>query len=179
MLAFIYAFLAQQAQQAPPLQPLPHPKLPDPSLVKPGPEWWVYAAGAALVLIMLALVVFLLVRPAKMKPIPLKRPWSVAMNRLREILGQSSSQPPAKTAADVSETLRVYFLDRYKIPAPFRTTHELFETKSAPNTTSRLQKYASLAELWDHLAFAPVPADVDEASSLVQKAIAHLEEDRS
>ncbi len=176
MLAFIHAFLAQQAPQGPPLQPLPHPKLPDPSLVTPGPEWWVYAAGAVLVLIMLVLVVFLLVRPAKLKAVPLKRPWNTAMNRLREILTLSASQPPAKTAADVSEALRVYFLDRYKIPAPFRTTHELFEMNGA---SSRLQKYAPLAGLWDQLAFAPVPADVNEASALVQKAIAHLEEDRS
>ncbi|MES2597340.1 MAG: hypothetical protein V4662_18470 [Verrucomicrobiota bacterium] len=178
MLAFIHAFLAQ-AQQAPPLQPLPHPKLPDPSLVKPGPEWWIYAAGAVLVLIMLALVVFLLLRPAKTPPPALKKPWNTAINRLRDILAQCALQPPAKTAADVSETLRVYFLDRYKIPAPFRTTHELFETQSSAATSSRLQRYAPLAELWDHLSFAPVPSDAAEASALVQKAITHLEEDRS
>lgn len=179
MLALVHAFLAQQGQQAPPLQPLPHPELPAPELVKPGLEWWVYAASAVVVLMLLLLALWLLMRPAKAKLPPMKKPWSTAMNRLREILAQSSQQPPARTAADVSETLRVYFLDRYKIPAPFRTTHELFDQNSIPGTSSRLHRYAPLAELWDQLSFAPVPASTSEAGALVQKAITCLEEDRS
>jgi len=179
MTLFSHMLLAQQAQQGPPLQPLPHPELPDPTLVKLGPEWWVYAASGGLVVILLALVFWLLLRPAKARPAPAKKPFPAAMNRLRDILAQSSQQPPAKTAADVSEALRIYFLDRYKIPAPFRTTHELFEEGGIPSTSQRLKKYAPLAELWDQLAFAPVPADHAAATALVQKAIAHLEEDRS
>ncbi|MCA1964763.1 MAG: DUF4381 family protein [Prosthecobacter sp.] len=171
--------LAQQARQGPPPQPLPHPELPEPVLVVPGPEWWVYAAAALLVLILLALVVWLLLRPARAMPPPMKKPYLAAMNRLREILAASGQQPPAKTAAEVSETLRLYFLDRYKIPAPFRTTHELFDGSSLPATSHRLQRYAPLASLWDQLAFAPVPADAREATDLVQKAIRYLEEDRA
>jgi hypothetical protein len=171
--------LAQQAGQGPPLQPLPHPELPDPSLVTSGPEWWVYAAAGGLVVILLALVVWLLMRPARTSPPPMKKPYNAAMNRLRDILAKAAQQPPARTAADVSETLRIYFHDRYKIPAPFRTTNELFVNEGIPATALRLRKYAPLAELWDQLAFAPVPADQQQAAELVQKAISHLEEDRS
>lgn len=176
----ILSFLIAQAQQpaAPPLQPLPHPELPDPTLVTPGPEWWVYAAGALLVFILLGLVIWMLMRPAKTTPPPLKRPWQAAMNRLREILVQSGQEPPADTAAAVSETLRVYFMERYKIPAPFRTTQELFERGGIPATSLRLQKYESLADLWDQLSFAPLPVNSEEATALVQKAISSLEEDR-
>lgn len=178
MMAFIHAFLAQQGQQGPPPQPLPHPKLPDPLLVDPGLPWWIYITAVVLVLLLGIVVIWLLMRPAKPVPPPLKMPWSVAMNRLRDILAQSGEQPPAQTAAEVSETLRVYFFDRYKIPAPFRTSYELFVKSAIPATSSRLQRYAPLAELWDQLAFAPVPANPAEAGDLVQKAIAYLEEDR-
>ena len=206
MFGFVHAILAQ-APQAPPLQPLPHPELPDPTLVKLGPEWWVYAAAGALVLILLALVIWLLLRPAKAKAPPMKKPWNDAMNRLRDILVKSTQQPPTQTAADVSETLRVYFFERYKIPAPFRTTQELFVKEGIPATSlklqknaapaepwdqvafavkegipatsQKLQKYAALADLWDQLAFAPVPSNHGEATALVQKAISHLEEDRT
>ncbi len=167
------------AQQAPPLQPLPHPKLPDPALVQLGVPWWVYAAAVALVVILLGLVIWLLMRPAKPKPPPLKKPYSAAMKRLQAILMQSPQQSPDQTAADVSETLRVYFWERYHIPAPMRTTQELFEKGGIPATSLRLQKYASLAELWDQLSFAPLPANPAEATALVQKAIASLEEDRA
>ena len=178
MLSYLHAMLAQ-APQGPPLQPLPHPELPDPTLVKPGPEWSVYAAAGSLVLILLVLVIWLLLRPAKLKAQPMKKPWNDAMNRLRDTLAKSAQQPPTQTAADVSETLRIYFLERYKIPAPFRTTQELFVKDGIPATSLKLQKYAPLADLWDQLAFAPVPASQGEASALVQKAISYLEEDRS
>lgn len=129
--------------------------------------------------ILLGLVVWLLLRPSKAASPPMKKPYTAAMNRLRDILARASQQPPARTAAEVSEALRTYFLDRYQIPAPFRTTNELFVNGGLPSTSPRLQKYAPLAALWDELAFAPVPADHAAASALVQKAISHLEEDRS
>jgi hypothetical protein len=176
MTGFAQLFLAQQA---PPLQPLPHPQLPDPALVQLGTPWWVYGAAAGLVLILLGLVLWLLMRPAKARPTPMKKPYSAAMKRLQAVLMQSAQQPPAQTAADVSDTLRIYFLERYNIPAPMRTTQELFEKGGIPATSLRLQKYATLAELWDQLAFAPLPANHAEATALVQKAIASLEEDRA
>lgn len=179
MMRLFQPFLAQQAQQGPPPQPLPHPELPAPVLVQPGPEWWVYAAAGLLVLVLLALVVWMLLRPAKKQAAPMKKPYTAAMKRMRDILDECPRQAPAKTAADVSETLRIYFLDRYKIPAPFRTSRELFEQGGIPATSLRLHKYAPLAELWDQLAFAPVPASHAEAADLVRKAISHLEEDRA
>jgi Domain of unknown function (DUF4381) len=172
-------FLAQAQQpEGPPLQPLPHPELPDPSLVLPGPAWWIYLLAGLLVIGLLGLVVWLLLRPAKVMPLPLPRPWSTAMDQLRDLLTQVSLKAPSQIAAEVSETLRQYFLQRYKIPAPFRTSQELFERQGIPATSLRLQKYGPLAELWDQLAFAPVPTNPEEAANLVKQAIAHLEEDR-
>ncbi len=170
-------FLAQQPA-GPPLQPLPHPELPPPPVITPEPEWWIYGVAGALVLVLLGLVIWLLLRPSKAAPPTMKKPYQTAMNRLRDLLVATTQQPPATTAAAVSETLRIYFMDRYKIPAPYRTTQELFQRGGIPSTTLRLHHYQPLAALWDELAFAPIPADEAAAAALVQKAIAALEEDR-
>lgn len=173
-------FISQAQQQAgPPLQPLPHPELPDPSAVLPEPAWWIYILAGLLVLALIVLVVWLLFRPAKAVPLPLPKPWSTAMNQLRDVLTQVSLKSPSQTAAEVSETLRKYFLERYSIPAPYRTSQELFERQGIPATSLRLQRYGPLADLWDQLAFAPVPSNHEEAANLVKQAITHLEEDRS
>lgn len=171
-------FFAQQASGHP-LQPLPHPELPPPPEILPEPSWWIYAVAASLVVVLLGLVVWLLLRPGKAAPPVMKKPWQTAMNRLRDILASCTQMPPATTAAAVSETLRVYFMDRYQIPAPFRTTEEIFQRGGIPSTSLRLHQYQPLAALWDELAFAPVPADSAAAAALVQKAIAALEEDRA
>jgi hypothetical protein len=179
MSAIAFLFAQAQQPQGPPLQPLPHPELPDPSLVLPGPDLWVYILSGLLVLALTALIVWLLFRPVKVLLPPEPKPWTSAMNHLREILTQVSFKTPSQTAADVSETLRQYFLQRYKIPAPFRTSQELFQRQGIPATSLRLQKYESLADLWDQLAFAPSPSNHEEAANLVKQAIAYLEEERS
>ncbi len=175
----MWIFLAQQAQpKGPPLQPLPHPDLPPVELPPPGYPAWLYIAGALLVLVMLALVIWLLMRPARGIPVEPKRPFHNALRALREILARAPGQKPGDTSAQVSAVLRTYFWERYHIPAPFRTTKELFQDASIPATSQRLRRYSALADWWDRLSFAPVPATADEAVKLVEQALAYLEEDR-
>lgn len=168
---------AQQPPTAPPPQPLPHPTLPEPSAVTIGPPWWVYAGAALVFCALLWLVLWLMFRPKKAVPVAGPKPWKRAMESLRAIRNHADVQPTPDTAHEVSETLRRYFMDRYKIPAPFRTRRELFEGAS-PVAAQKLQRYAPLADLWDELSFAPIPANAAEAMALVDKAIAHLEEDK-
>ncbi|MBB5039484.1 hypothetical protein HNQ64_003756 [Prosthecobacter dejongeii] len=98
------------------------------------------------------------------------------MRALKELSSKARGLPAGEVSAQVSEILRRYFLDRYQVPAPFRTTRELFDTASAL-PVSRLQKYASLATVWDELSFAPAPASEEETMELLAKAINALEED--
>ncbi len=100
------------------------------------------------------------------------------MRALKDLSSKVATLAPGEVSAQVSEILRRYFLERYKIPAPFRTTHEIFQGTSLSGSSLRVHKYASLAALWDQLSFAPVPGTSDEAVQLVDKAILHLEEDR-
>ncbi|MEN3943823.1 DUF4381 family protein [Prosthecobacter sp. SYSU 5D2] len=170
--------LAQAAPEGPPLQPLPHPALPE-VFIPPAPiPVWIFIVCGLLLVAMLALVLWLLLRPRPPEAIPPKRPWVTAMTALRELSPLARFQPPGQTAGQISEILRQYFLVRYKIPAPFRTTQEIFHGDTIPSTSSRLHKYAPLADLWDGLSFAPVPASTDEAAELLARAITYLEEDR-
>lgn len=167
-----------QAQPEPPVQPLPHPELPQVFLPPEPLPAWVYVGGALVLICLLTLVLWLLLRPRKPGPPELKKPWGAAMGALKRLLTQVPSLQPGQISAQVSEILRRYFWDRYKIPAPFRTTREIFDGQEIPSTSPRLQRYASLAVLWDELSFAPVPANPQAAQALVEKAIVYLEEDR-
>ncbi len=171
--------LAQQASpKGPPLQPLPHPELPAVELPPPGWPPGLVALVALGLLALLGLVIWLLMRPPAPAALPPKRPFQKALKALREIQARATSQAPDVTSAQVSAALRAYFLERYNIPAPFRTSQELFAGSAIPATSQRLQRYASLADLWDRLSFAPVPASREEAERLATQAIVHLEEDR-
>lgn len=169
-------FLLAQAPTPPPPQPLPHPELPE-VFLPPVPEpTWIYAVALLALVGLLALVLWLLLRPRQAGLPEPKRPWKKAMRALKELSSKARGLPPGEVSAQVSEILRRYFFDRYQIPAPFRTTHELFDGAST-QPVPRLQKYASLATLWDELSFAPAPASEEETMELLAKAISALEDD--
>jgi hypothetical protein len=169
-------FLAQ-GQPAPSLPPLPHPEKFEVPPVVEGPPWWLYAGGLLLICALAGLVIWLLFRARKPATPAAPRPWNRAMDALHQLRARADSQPHAETAHQVSEILRLYFWERYHIPAPFRTRRELFELE-APKASQRVVQYAPLAALWDELSFAPVPVTQEEALTLVNRAISHLQEDR-
>lgn len=166
-----------QPPAAPPLQPLPHPDLPEVFLMPEPVPMWVYVAGALVVVALLSLVLWLLLRPRPPGSLPPRRPWGEAMSALQALSSQSRSLPPPELAGKVSEILRRYFLNRYGIPAPYRTSGELFNPALSAQSP-RVQKYAPLAALWDELSFAPLPASETEAAELLARAMTHLEEER-
>lgn len=164
--------------QVPQLQPLPHPDLPE-VFIPPVPmSPWVYVGIAVVLLLLLALVLWLLLRPQAPLGSPPKNPWAEAMNRLKKLASQARGMTPQAVSAEVSEILRFYFLKRYNIPAPFRTTREIFENGDSPKTSPRLLRYAALANLWDEISFAPAIQTEEEVMELIAKAMTHLEEDR-
>lgn len=192
------AVIAQaQAPQAPPPQPLPHPELP------PVPEapveiaLWVWIVSAVLAISFLGVVLWLLMRPRPPRATTPINARQIALRALRHLASASDTLPPAEAGHRVSVILRQYMQDRYQIPAPYRTTPELFSTLQSPAlepaiastgllelrpapTTAPIRvvgKFAPLAELWDQLAFAPLPATPAESRSLIEVAILRIEED--
>ena len=181
---------------APEPQPLPHPELPEPPPVPDGIALWVWIVSALLASSLFALILWLLLRARPAKPALPGNPRLQSLRALRQLAATAATLPPAQTGHQVSLILRQYLQDRYRIPAPFRTTPELFSTSHHPTevptaTSDGLFEirpartaipaapavFAPLAEFWDRLAFAPVPASTSEALKLVETAIQRVEED--
>ena len=151
-------FLAQAPGQppAPPLQPLPHPELPDLPPVPVEVATWVWVIGSLLAAAMLGLALWFLLKPrpqrAKLQP----NPRTATLRALR----------PLPSAADLPDTPRIASTGVLEV-------HTVKPT--AP--TKVVAPFAPLAELWDRMAFAPLPATEKEALNLVEAAIQRLEED--
>lgn len=78
----------------------------------------------------------------------------------------------------MSEILRTYFMARYDVPAPFRTTPELFRS-TAGSRRDLSERFGPLATIYDEIAFAPQPFTGAQAHSLIESAIHKMEEERS
>lgn len=178
------AILAQApgGQEGPPLQPLPHPEIPAPPPLPDPTPLWVIALVAAVVIALIAGILWLLFRSKKPVPPPPRNAIRIARNALDALRHRAESLTLAEIGHGVSEILRIYLLDRYALPAPFRTTPELFPpTDSAdPSSANPLrQRFGPVAEKYDELSFAPRPATMAEALALVDSAMQTLNEERS
>jgi len=186
-----------QAPQAPPPQPLPHPELPPVPAPPVEIALWVWIVSGLLIALLLGLVLWLLLRPRPLRPASPVNARQIALRALRTLHSESDSLPPPEIGHRVSVILRQYLENRYRIPAPYRTTPELFSPTAATTTerpvatTGLLQlrpvptspppsivsQFAPLAEFWDQLSFAPSPATPAESRSLIELAILRIEED--
>ncbi|MCB1224474.1 MAG: DUF4381 family protein [Verrucomicrobiales bacterium] len=195
---FAGATWAQAQGDGPPPQPLPHPELPAPPLPPEHTPLWLWIVGGGIAGILLALVLVGLFRRPAAKAAPPLHPRRDALAALAALRQRMQGLAPDAIAAEVSAILRRYWLARYGVPAPFRTRDELFE-KDPPVAlsvvpdpsgtglfvpkaaiappTEPLRPFEPLAEVWDHLAFAPEPADAAEAEKLITAAEQGVKED--
>lgn len=172
--------------QFPAAPPLPHPDLPAPDALSLPTPWWLYVAAALLVLALGSLVVWLLIRPKEALPTQERQPWSSAFTALNELRTRSQHLPPPETSHRVSQILRRYLLERYAVPAPARTTREIFS-----NTPERVpgvpvpraqgfwrERFEPVAELCDGISFMPAPRTPEESAALIDQALARLQEEK-
>lgn len=169
---------AQQAP-APDLVPLPFPEIDTPILPEPGTLWWVVAVGVAVLTVLLAALILLLVRsrnasPPGPPPHALKR----AISSLESLLQRCHELPPAEAGYQVSQILRIYQLERYRVPAPALTTEELYEGGALDARYEVRERFAPLARFYDRLAFAREPATPTEAAQLITEALNVLQGER-
>lgn len=183
-MAFLMAGNAMAQFQGPP--PLPHPQLPPPDTVNLPPPWWIpWAAALALVLLIL-LIVWLLVRPKQLPQSPLRQPWTTAFRALNDLRARMQTIPPQDMSHRVSLILRRYLLERYAVPAPARTTREIFD--GTPDRTPGVpipraqglwrERFEPVARLCDDISFMPAPRTQDESSSLIDQALARMQEEK-
>ncbi len=170
----------QGQQGAPEPVPLPHPEIPPPVELPFEMPMWMLIGIIIGILALIALVVWLLFLRQSAAPAARRDPWRTAFRALKDLQARVTALTPQEVGHRVSEILRAYYLDRYSIPAPYRTTPELFESaavsQSAP--VAWRERFEPIAERYDEISFAPKPTTSAEAASLVESALGRLEEER-
>lgn len=167
--------------------PLPHPDLPPPDYVAMPPPWWLYWSGALLLILLIALIVWLLVRPKQPPEVPLRQPWSSAFRALNDLRARVESIPPQEMSHRVSLVLRRYLQERYAVPAPARTTYEIFDGVTVERMPGMpvprakglwRERFEPVAHLCDEISFMPAPRSGEESVSLIDQAIARMQEEK-
>ena len=166
--------------------PLPHPDLPPPDSVQLPPPWWIPWATLLLLCLLIALIVWLLVRPKETPTAPLRQPWSSALRALNELRARIQSIPPQDMSHRISQILRRYLQERYSVPAPARTTRELFDGKidrqpGMPVPRSQgmwRERFEPVAHLCDEISFMPAPRTEEESTMLIDQALARMQEEK-
>jgi len=180
---FILGLLAQLPTKAP---PLPHPDLPPPDHVPVPPPWWIWWAAGLLLVLLTALIVWLLLRPKAIPAVQVRQPWTSAFRALSELRARFESVPPPEMGHRVSQVLRRYLAERYAVPAPARTTHEIFDgaVERLPGVPiPRAQglwreRFEPVARLCDDIAFMPALRTAEESATLIDEALARLQEEK-
>lgn len=169
------------AQQREPvnLTPLPFPEIDTPQLPEPGLSWWLIAGGAFLIVALVTLLVLLLLRARGSKPsAPPPHPLKLALQRLETLQASVASMPPDAVGHEVSAILRDYQQARYRVPAPYLTSEELYGGDVLESREEVRSRFSPLAKIYDRLSFGRVPATASEAERLIQNATAALQEER-
>ena len=174
--------LAQMPMQQGGPPPLPHPDILPP--VPVGLSWplWLVLLASAAGLGVVLLILWLFMAKKAPQGLPVKRPLKEALHAMKALRAKAEVLSPSEVGHLVSELLRRYYLERYGIPAPFKTSEELFPAGSLEQEPLRRrawrERFESLAALYDSLSYAPLPATKTEALALVETAIVKLEEER-
>ncbi len=166
--------------------PMPHPKLPLPDIVQLPPPWWIPWATVLLLGLLIALIVWLLIRPKEEPSTPLRQPWSSAFRALNDLRARIQSIPPQDMSHRISQILRRYLQERYAVPAPARTTRELFDGKAdrlpgMPMPRSQglwRERFEPVAQLCDDISFMPAPRTEEESTMLIDQALARMQEEK-
>ncbi len=172
--------------QFPEPAPLPYPQLPAPGQVELLPPWWLPWAAALLLASLIALIVWLLLRPKTLPVTPMRQPWSAAFRALNDLRARAQTLPPQDMSHRVSQILRRYLQERYAVPAPARTTHEIFD-----GTLERLpgvpvpraqgvwrERFEPVAHLCDDISFMSAPRTQEESVTLIDQALARMQEEK-
>lgn len=142
-------------------------------------SWWWILGGALVMALLISLLVAILVRGRVARPpTPPPHPLRRAIQRLESLQGQLDTLSPDAMGHEVSVVLRDYQQDRYRVPAPFLTTEELYEGGALDAREEVRGRFNPLAQVYDRLAFGRVPATKAQGASLISDAIAALQEER-
>jgi hypothetical protein len=141
--------------------------------VFPYPTWMVVTAGAV-ALVVLGLVAAAIVRSVRNRPkAPPPTPREVALRRLKEAETQLATREPYAFSIDVSDILRRYVSEQFRVHATEQTSPEfLAEAAKSPHFTGAdKQLLADFLEHCDLIKFAHVDATPADSAALLEQAV--------
>lgn len=171
---------AQEAPGAEPQRPppLPQPELPDLPTVPEATPWLLLVSAGLVIAALAGLVIWLLFFLPKHPTLPsLPNARRKALKSLQELRAKAEKMPPPEVSSHVSQILRTYMLDRFGLPAPRRTTQEIFAPGSKAHGAVS-PEFISVVQWCDEVSFMPQPSTVHQALDLIDSAVVRMEVER-
>ena len=139
----------------------------DYSLVPP----WVIFAGAALGLIILGLIGWWIWRRAH-RPKPVQSPRSRALQSLLRISGEMETLSPYQFSIRVSDILRRYVTEQYRLPVTHQTSVEFLAAlaKTSPFSEDEKSLLGDFLNRCDLIKFARYDATSQDSQRLLEEA---------
>lgn len=160
--------------------PLPHPEIAPPEFASPMlTPWWLVLAGIAMGMGLLALLVWFAFLPKPHRPPSLRHaPLRSAMESLEALRARVQEMQPSEVAHDVSLIIRTYLEQSYAVPAPYRTTEEIYRSTALSTREPLKNRFEPVAVFYDQVEFAPRPRTVADSEGLVEAALEALREEQ-
>lgn len=137
--------------------------------------WWVIALMGLGGLLVLALLVWLILRDRPPRPVVKPHALKTAMRKLQKLKDQLDRLEPAEAAHQVSVILREFLELKDDIPAPFRTSEELYDAEKGVVQEELRKRFAPLAEVHDRLAFGPQLSRREDVKTLIEDSMKALQ----
>lgn len=150
---------------APPIDVFPYPA-------------WMIAIGAILAALLLAAVVYAIVRKIRNRPPPIPpSPQSIALRELRALQQRVKQSAPYEFSIAVSDVLRRYASAEYQVHAVEQTSPEFLAAiaRSVKFFEREKQLLAEFLERSDLIKFARIDADSGDSERLVESAFRFVE----
>ncbi|OGV48946.1 MAG: hypothetical protein A2X49_07090 [Lentisphaerae bacterium GWF2_52_8] len=140
-----------------------------------GSKWQLYTGIALAVLLLAVLAFFFLRKKRKAQKQAVVWPWDRAiekLNKLREAMSKARFRPE-ECLARLSDIVRVYLEERFRLHAPRQTTTEFLaelERPGSPMSDEQRRFLKDFLEISDLVKFATYPAEKDTLENALAKA---------
>jgi hypothetical protein len=165
-------------QQEQDLIPLPHPQIAPPAVPPEPVSWWFLIAAVVAAVVLVTLLVWLLLMRKSSAQAEVVPPLKVALSRLDTLKLELDGLSPDEVGHRVSVILRDYLQARYGVPAPYRTTQELYGDSAIQAREGLRERFGPVADFYDRLEFAPQPATHADSATLIEEAVTALRDEK-
>lgn len=159
---------------------LPHPEIAPAGFEIPAPpaKPWLLYAGIGLGVAGVALIAWLVLRYRKPATLAPHAPLKQALEAMEALRTRVDTLTPTEVAHDVSLIIRTYLEGRYAVPAPYRTTEEIYASQALATRAPLKERFEPVAVFYDRLEFARQPRTSKDSNALVDTALKALREEQ-